>query len=41
MGLMISPPWGYVNMAHYKPRAPHGANDLRTFGAQYAPEYPV
>ena len=34
MGLMMAPPWGYVGISNYKPRATHGANDLRTFGAQ-------
>jgi hypothetical protein len=33
MELMIPPRWGFVCIAHYKPRTTHGANDLRTFGA--------
>jgi len=31
---MITPRWGYMDMAYHKPRATHGANDLRTFGAR-------
>jgi hypothetical protein len=31
---MISPRWGYVNYAHHKPRAVHGAIEHRTFGAR-------
>ena len=34
MGLMIAPHWGYMALKNNKPRAAHGANNLRTFGAQ-------